>query len=166
MNIEQELAKRMADQAEADVQRAFTTGAVHPAGLSGTGLTLQDVMATWWKLEADLHQACPWLRWKGKAQLKLDEGNYLPTTWPAVVIQAPDEGGVIVLVKPAALDEIRKAWRELGQAQPYASLFQEPTNEEVAAMFAWLSELQAAREGKPAPKREPGIVVGLNLDQV
>lgn len=167
-----DMAKVLADRA-AELQReaearimagptATQLATGQPTGLTGTGITLQALMQEWWKLEADLHQACPWMRWAGKAELRLDEAGWLPKDWLGVVMAT--SVGCIVFVKPAALAEVKKAWVELAKGEPYSHLFREPTDQEIAAMFAWLAEVQAAREGKAGPKPEGSGFIGLNTD--
>jgi hypothetical protein len=114
------------------------------AGLSGTGLTLQTLVDAWRRVKNEADAAMPWRRWIGKAELKLDDGpggGWLPADMPGVCIETST--GCLVVAKPAALAEVKRAWAALGMGLPFDPV--PPSNEEIAAMFAWIAEVQAAR---------------------
>lgn len=161
MDLPNDLAKQLADQVVAEAERAITGQVVgtqpSPATLSGAGLTFQDVMKAWWELAG--HQ--PWRKWLGHADLR--PSAFLGDL-PAVAIETST--GCLVIVKPEALTELKKAWREFAAGYP---LPVEPTDRELAAMMAWVAEGQAIREGRrpmvPGGRADyqPITLAGLNI---
>lgn len=135
---------------------------------SGQPLTMDAIREAYRAIE----DAMPWRKWLGSAELRATD--FLPEDTPVLVVHPPQldpldqlipphlrkhvELKVIVLIRPLVLQALRKNLAEqlLGVA---CIPNQEVGDDEIAAMFAWLS-------GQKAGQPKPSVGCGVKLDQV